>query len=223
MATEDLVLITAGACFSVGAILIGLAGLFPRFASRTPELWALYRSEFLIVGALLIPAAVGGAFFTAVLIAFVWRGQMEMLRLFDAPLWGPAPFVASITTIALVMAGAIGNFRLMAFALGPGMLLVALVSLGTNGKKRAAERALLSAATLIYPGLLTGLVAALRAGPNGFAWLFLVYAIVEIADAFALLFGKLFGRVHPFPRLSPKKTAEGLTAGFCFGGAGGIR
>src|SRR4029077_16943106 len=126
----------------------------------------------------------------------------------------------SITTIALVIAGALGNFPLMAFALGPGMILVALVSLGTN-EKRPIERAIVGAGTLIYPGLLAGLTTSLRAGPDGFAWLFLVYATVEIADTFALLFGKLIGRVHLFPRLSPKKTAEGVVVGFCFGGGGG--
>jgi len=93
----------------------------------------------------------------------------------------------------------------MAFALGPGMILVALVSLGAN-EKRPVERAIVGAGTLIYPGLLAGLIAALRAGPDGFAWLFLVYATVEIADAFALLFGKLIERPPVEP---PRDIREG--------------
>ena len=46
-----------------------------------------------------------------------------------------------------------------------------------------------------------------------------IFASVEICDAFALLFGKLFGRRRIFPRLSPKKTGAGLLGGFLCGGA----
>ena len=52
--------------------------------------------------------------------------------------------------------------------------------------------------------------------------MFTIYATVEISDTFALLLGKLVGRTHIFPRLSPKKTADGLAAGFIFGGAAGV-
>ena len=56
-------------------------------------------------------------------------------------------------------------------------------------------------------------IALLRTAPEGFLWLFLVYAVVETNDAFATLFGKLIGRHHPFPRLSPRKSTEGLIGG----------
>lgn len=49
--------------------------------------------------------------------------------------------------------------------------------------------------------------------------LLLVYIIVEFADSAALLIGRLAGRTHPFPRLSPNKTTAGCVAGL---GAGAV-
>ena len=52
---------------------------------------------------------------------------------------------------------------------------------------------------------------------DGAALVIFAYVVVESADSFALLFGRLFGRHHPFPRLSPGKTAEGLVGGLIAG------
>jgi phosphatidate cytidylyltransferase len=41
----------------------------------------------------------------------------------------------------------------------------------------------------------------------------LAFFLVEIFDSFSLLGGKLFGRTPLVPRLSPRKTREGLAAG----------
>jgi len=50
----------------------------------------------------------------------------------------------------------------------------------------------------------------------------LVYATVEMNDAFAYVGGKLFGRTQILPRLSPKKTLEGLITGIVVGGGSGF-
>jgi CDP-diglyceride synthetase len=45
----------------------------------------------------------------------------------------------------------------------------------------------------------------------------LTYVIIETADSSALLFGRLFGTGHPFPKLSPGKTTAGCVAGILAG------
>ena len=135
-ATGRVVLLTIVVCFAVAAALIGLAGLHPKYRIRTAELWPLYRSEVLIVGALLVPALLGGWYFAVALIAFVWRGQSEMFRLFDAPAWGPAPLLVAGTTSTLIVAGARRDLPLLVFALGVGAVLVMLVGLATNAERR---------------------------------------------------------------------------------------
>jgi phosphatidate cytidylyltransferase len=222
MNTEALVLLTIAVSFGAAAALIGLVGLHPNYRAQTQELWAFYNSEFLIIGGLLVPTALGGWYFAAALIVLCRRGQMEMFRLFDAPVWGAEQAVAAVAACALVIAATLKDFVLLGVVFGSGIVAVALAGLIMNPKQRVL-RSVIGAATLVYPSLLAALVAALRATADGFAWVFFVYATVEIADTFALLLGKLFGRVRVFPRLSPGKTAEGLTAGFCLGGiAGGL-
>jgi CDP-diglyceride synthetase len=49
-----------------------------------------------------------------------------------------------------------------------------------------------------------------------------VYVVVEINDAAAYVIGKLFGKKHILPKLSPGKTQAGLLAGLCAGLAAGL-
>jgi phosphatidate cytidylyltransferase len=48
---------------------------------------------------------------------------------------------------------------------------------------------------------------------DAFAWIFLLFLVVEAQDAMAWLFGRLFGRRPLLPSLSPRKTVEGAVAG----------
>jgi phosphatidate cytidylyltransferase len=74
-------------------------------------------------------------------------------------------------------------------------------------------------ATLIFPLLAAVSLAQLIYRQDGFLWVFLLYATVETQDSMAFLFGRLFGKRPVLPRLSPRKTSEGVLAGVLFGGA----
>jgi phosphatidate cytidylyltransferase len=87
---------------------------------------------------------------------------------------------------------------------------VALRGLGAGEGRRQLPLAL---ASLVFPVGLIALTGMLRAGADGFLWLFLAQGVVETNDSFALLVGKLAGRRRPFPNLSPGKTVAGLVAG----------
>jgi phosphatidate cytidylyltransferase len=74
----------------------------------------------------------------------------------------------------------------------------------------------------VISGLLfcsVGMVAlsALRSGPDGVAWAALVLVATWTNDALAYFFGRVFGRHKLFPAVSPKKSWEGLVAGFLGG------
>ncbi len=56
----------------------------------------------------------------------------------------------------------------------------------------------------------------------GWALILFVYVVVELNDAAAYMAGKLFGKKHIFPKLSPGKTLEGLCAGIIAGIIGGV-
>jgi phosphatidate cytidylyltransferase len=77
---------------------------------------------------------------------------------------------------------------------------------------------------IFYLGLLGRCFVALRAAPDGMWWLLTVLGSVFLADTGAYSFGRLFGRRfirRPLaPRLSPKKTWEGLAGSVLIGALG---
>jgi len=204
--------------FAAGAAVIGLAALSPARRGLLGELWALYRSEFLVVGLVLVPAAVGGWVFLAALLALTWRGQIEIARLFDLAELGPLEYLAIAAGVLLVAGGMLLGPSLYTLAALVPLLAVAIAGL----RQPLPARLGVAALGLVFPALFAVQLAALRMDDGGFGWLVLVFATVEIGDAFALLIGKLFGKTLIMPRLSPRKTAEGLFGGLACGALAGL-
>lgn len=71
----------------------------------------------------------------------------------------------------------------------------------------------LAAEVLLFPGLPLALFVAVGVEPANAGVLVLAFLLVETYDSYALFGGKLFGRHPAFPRLSPRKTVEGLAGG----------
>ena len=215
------ILIPVAGLFLLGALIIAVAERTLIGRNTASELWAVYRSEFLIVGALLVPAALGGWAFTIFLVALAWRGQMELARLFE--LCGQIVF----TMIAMGVAGLVivapwfGYFENipMLMLIGAGVTLAVGVVAPAGSKRSTLLGA--SAVGLFFPVLCCVIAALLRLGPEGLPWIFVVYATVEINDTSAFLAGKLAGTHPAFPKLSPDKTLEGLVAGITVGGFAG--
>lgn len=81
---------------------------------------------------------------------------------------------------------------------------------GTEGFVRNASA---SAFALFYPGFVAGFILLLARSGDGYAYIVTLLFIVGMNDTFAYLTGLLIGR-HPMaPRISPKKTWEGLIGG----------
>jgi phosphatidate cytidylyltransferase len=215
---EVRLLVIVAAAFALGGAVIVSARWFPRGRTAIGDLWLLYRCEFLVVGAVLVPAALGPAFFAAALAVFAWRGQVELWRLFGTMPPAVVRFIA--------WAGVAGMVA-VATAAGTALSVATLVALAAAALGGLAARAglratMLALSSIVFPGLFAALIAALRAAGDGFLWVCLVYATVEVNDAFALLTGKLLGRHALLPRLSPGKTAEGLAGGLLFGAGAGL-
>jgi phosphatidate cytidylyltransferase len=213
------VLLFLGAVFALGGLVILAAMLVPRWRGTAMMLWRFYLSEFLIVGAFLLPAAAGGWWFLALLLAMAGRGQWELLDLFGLRLRGWACFGALAAGLLLVALAGLAPAHL------PAALALTLAALAAAGLLQGGGvnlGALVPVASLIFPVLPLAAMALLRPEADGFLWLFLAQAVVETNDSFALLIGKLAGRRKILPRLSPGKTLEGLIAGLLAGGVAGF-
>lgn len=207
------------AAFVIGAVLIFLFSLLPRFRNSATEIWPLYRSEFLIVGAMLL--AIGGGkwvlFGAAIVIAA--RGQFEIAELLGR---GNARMSQAL---GVVMDGAVLLTALFVPAASAAMAALLAIGLGFGAifaGRQARSRILSLLVGLFFPTLLLAMALGVRARPDGFAWMFVALATVEAHDSFALLTGKLMGRHLLWPALSPKKTWEGLAGGVALGGAVGF-
>ncbi|MEE8438411.1 MAG: phosphatidate cytidylyltransferase [Micropepsaceae bacterium] len=215
------ILIPVAGLFLLGALIIVVAGRTSVGRNAASELWAVYRSEFLIVGVLLVPAALGGWAFTIFLVALAWRGQVELGKLFELRVSNVVTVIAmgvAGLTIAAPWFGSVEYIPALMLIGASAMLVVGVVA--PAGSKRLSLLGA-SAVGLIFPVLCCVIAALLRLGPEGLAWIFVVYATVEINDTSAFLVGKLAGAHSAFPKLSPEKTLEGLAAGITVGGPAG--
>ena len=74
---------------------------------------------------------------------------------------------------------------------------------------------------ILYLGWIGSYLISLRRLPDGEWWLLLALPSVWLADSFAYLIGRAYGRHRLSPRLSPKKSWEGYLAGVVGGAAAG--
>jgi phosphatidate cytidylyltransferase len=78
---------------------------------------------------------------------------------------------------------------------------------------RPTERWAMNLASSIYIGFLLSNFVTLRGAPNGMYWVITAFAITWMYDGLAYFTGRALGRHKLWPRISPKKTWEGLIGG----------
>jgi phosphatidate cytidylyltransferase len=101
------------------------------------------------------------------------------------------------------------------------LMMAAALFLFEKGKASALQLSI-AIAGLVYPLALTSFWIVLRNGVDGRFWMIFGVICTFGADTGAFLAGKTFGK-HPLaPRLSPKKTVEGLAGGVAASILGGV-
>jgi len=130
------------------------------------------------------------------------------------PLRGVGFAYAALIYPAFEFAGGFMGIALLT-VLGMIAVLIALVV-----TKRDAVDGLLTALSMMYPGLFFVFIIALLASPPPDVSRFLLiiaFGAAVVTDTFAYLTGILFGRHKLLPAVSPKKTVEGAAGGLLFG------
>ena len=211
------VLALASALFAVGAgIIVAFAGTTAR--SGGGELWRHYGATVLFAAAVLLPAALHPALFALLVAAAAWRGMNELAALQGLRV---APAAQVVLAAAAVAAAWLGR--------EPGWLMAASVVVAAMSAPLYAQavcRPLGGEArwpfALAWPLLAAAHLSYVAHTEQGFLWICFLYAVVEVQDSMAFLFGKLVGRRPLAPRLSPRKTVEGAIAGMAWGTAVGL-
>lgn len=214
---EQTILLIIVAFFLFGAAIIFLSSLVMQDKLTVRGLWTIYLTEFVIVGLVLLPAFVGGAFFAGVM-ALVGLGALWEFYALDGKKF-PMIFkvVGTIASVALfVSAYWFDHATPMLYILPLAALVLLSINIFMPVAPEISKYLSQTVLGIIYPCLFLAHIILIEKMPNGFVSIFFMYAIVETHDSFALLFGQLFGRHKIFPQLSPKKTYEGSFFGIFF-------
>jgi CDP-diglyceride synthetase len=185
-----------------------------RNRAKAADLWAVYATTMAIAAALLVPAALHPLLFALAAAACAWRCTVEIATTYGARL--DALRHAGIAALAIAVAGCgtlqdAASTRLLLIVTGVVIAVTAPLYVRAFHAPPTAARAWLLAAA--FPLLAAAHLAHLANRPDGFAWIFVLYATVESQDSAAYLFGRLLGKRLLLPRLSPKKTIAGAVAG----------
>ena len=158
--------------------------------------------------------------FAALVAVAVLLGIREINRAFRAadinlPLWALA--TASIGLSAATWLGGVSGLA-VATAIAFPCLLIILLPRGTENFVRTASASTLA---LIYLPFLAGFLILLARPHNGLERVMTLVVLVGCNDTFAYLTGVLIGK-HPIaPKISHKKTIEGLIGSLIFTVTGG--
>jgi phosphatidate cytidylyltransferase len=160
------------------------------------------------------------AIFALLVTVAVVLGIRELNKAFTAveiqiPLWSLT--TAAVGLCASTWFGGISGLA-VATAIAFPCLLVLLLPRGTENFVKTASA---SALALVYLPFLAGFLILLARPSNGLERVMTFVVLVGCNDTFAYLTGVLIGK-HPLaPKISPKKTIEGLLGALVFTIAGG--
>lgn len=195
--------------FALGGLLLLALNLFPATRPVAKQLWPLLGSEAVILIGGVLPWLLPPPVRFAVLIAAGLRLGYESGSVHGKAAGRPLATAGALTMAICAIAGWFGGTAL-SLLLGAGLLLLAvLLLLGRKSSRLAAS----IGHFLLFPVLPFLAFAHLAKNPQLAPVMLLAFLLVEIFDSFSLLGGKLYGKTPLAPRLSPKKTWEGLATG----------
>jgi phosphatidate cytidylyltransferase len=174
----------------------------------------------ILVSIVLVPVglaliALGGVPYTLFIILVIALAAREYLQLFHIGGYQPAGVLVVAGAALLVADRYLAGFEHSHWLLSGLILLCMVYHLVAfeRGRDQAATDFGISLAGILYLGWIGAYFISLRDIPEGKWWVLLVLPTVWLADTGAYFVGRMYGRHKLSPRLSPKKTWEGLLGG----------
>ena len=155
------------------------------------------------------------ALFAAVVCVAVSLGLRETTRAFNAHGAKVSYLGLLIATIGSTYAAWIGGVAGLAVAIAIAFPLL-LISLLPKGPEGFVQSATATALSLIYLPLLGGFIVLLARPSTGFQRVMTLVILVGCNDTFGYLVGVLLGKHPMIPKISPKKSWEGLIGSIIF-------
>jgi phosphatidate cytidylyltransferase len=166
----------------------------------------------------LLVITIGGALYNAVVVGILGVTAWEYSRLFHSGGYQPAGFLLIGGAVLLVLGRAWNGFESAA----PILTLLLMASMAYHliaferGRQQAGADFGVTLSGALYVGWLGAYLISLRGLPQGEWWILLALPSVWLVDTGAYLVGTRLGRHQLSPRLSPRKTWEGVVGGALF-------
>ncbi len=144
-------------------------------------------------------------------------GWLEMTRLLGRDHFGVHRtlglfFIAGAVIEAYLRASHLVQFDLLRPLLA-GLIMLSLTWALFNRVERPTTDWSMTVASALYLGFMLSHFVTLRLRPDGFEWVILAIALTWTNDTMAYFVGSAVGKHKWWPRVSPKKTWEGLIGG----------
>jgi phosphatidate cytidylyltransferase len=198
-----------GSAFAVGALLLLILTLLPASRPVARQLWPVLASEAAILAVGVLPWLLPPLAVLAILLVGAARigyesGSVQGLTV-------GRNFRVTHALLLIAVAGASWLVSTTAFLLMGALLMAGALAViwFTHDKSIAGSWARFS----VFPLLPVAAFSHAASDPRLAPLLVLAFFLVEVFDSFSLLGGKLYGRTPLVPRLSPRKTWEGLATG----------
>jgi phosphatidate cytidylyltransferase len=178
-----------------------------------------------VILAVVVPVTtIGGPAYWVLVLAVTAVAWWECVTMGRAGGFQPFFIVGGVAALCLcLLAAAPPAWRDLALLAAFGA--VALTALQRHDYKGVLADVAYTLACLIWIGWLAGYAIVVRDLPspvNGLAWLLAAIAITIAADSGAYIVGRMTGKHLLCPRVSPKKTVEGLLGGLAAAAAIGV-
>jgi phosphatidate cytidylyltransferase len=161
----------------------------------------------------LVAVALGGYWYTGLILALAFVGQQEFMRLNTIPVTSFTSISSLLATLALVFPWE-HFFEVHLPTTGIIWVLMALLLSATVVTKNRVtlDHAALSFIGTIYVGFGFRYMIDARL-EHGLFWTIFVFVLIWVSDSGAYFSGRAFGRTKLWPSISPNKTVEGAIGG----------
>lgn len=138
----------------------------------------------------------------------------EMSRLLQRSDFAVDRLVGLFFVVLTIVAAYLNGAGLVSFDLLPPLLalliMASLIDALYDRSDHPTHNWAINVASALYLGFMLSHFVTLRVRPNGMNWVFFAFFMTWIGDTAAYFVGSSFGRHKLWPRISPKKTWEGL-------------
>jgi len=214
MGVEKTILYLIGSILvAYGAVLVILTIIFKIQKQDIKSMWIRYLAWFLMIPPVLIPLLYSRIIFQMVMLVLsllCFREYSRVVGLWKDKYYMAVCYVSVLFCYIPVFLVRFGFFQVIPVYL---VILVLLVPLIRGEYEHMIQKSCLAMLGIVSFGWFFAHVGFLRNTPYGIAYVFFLFVLVEINDASAYIFGRLFGRHKLAPKISPKKTAEGFIGG----------